>query len=102
MSKEQKVREARFDKAVFYILTFTLTGFLLMLVADYVIGFANVWAFVLLTAGVFASAVCMLLKGAVTGKRYMQGAKHRREKWFPFLFAKNESLADDAFKVWNK
>jgi hypothetical protein len=43
-----------------------------------------------------------LLKGAVTGKRYMQGAKHRREKLFPMFFRKDESLADEALKLWQE
>ena len=92
----------KYDKAVTFTVFTTVAGTALLLAASLFTTFDKVWLFIFMSAGLSASVIAMLVKGAATGKRYMQGAKHRREKWFPMFFAKNESLADEAFKVWHE
>ncbi|MDL5048946.1 hypothetical protein QQ054_23315 [Oscillatoria amoena NRMC-F 0135] len=90
----------KLDRAVIIIMITTVIGFAAIRVSAGLFGISVLWSLLALVVGLSALIAAMLLKGALTGKRYMQGAKHRREKWFPFFFRKNESLADEAFKSW--
>lgn len=93
--------EERLDTGVVYTVRATLLCFVGLLTASYLFNFDGALAMILLSAGLFICTAIILAKGALTGKRYKKGAKHRREKWFPAFFKKNESLADEVFKNWN-
>lgn len=92
----------RFDAAVGLFIKATSIGFIGLLAATFFVKFNSVWILIYFTLGLLACITAILLKGAITGKRYMQGAKHRREKLFPMFFRKDESLADEALKLWQE
>ncbi|KAB2915352.1 MAG: hypothetical protein F9K23_10920 [Bacteroidetes bacterium] len=101
MKQETKQRlDYKLDRVVIIIMIATVIGFAAIRISATLFGISALWSLLALVVGLSALIAAMLLKGALTGKRYMQGAKHRREKWFPFFFRKNESLADEAFKSW--
>ena len=91
-----------FDKAVRIAFKATLVGFIALIAVSLFVSFNKLWILVFAATGLLVCIGLILAKGAVTGKRYMQGAKHRRQKWLPMFFYKNESLADDAIQLWQE
>lgn len=91
-----------YDKAVFIVLKISLIGVIILGGLSLFNILEGIWTVAFVALGLLTCTVLVILKGAQTGKRYAQGARHRRQKWFPGLFSKNESLADDVVRIWQE
>lgn len=100
MSQNNSVErlDINYDGLILNIIKLTVILTVSLAILNSVFDFGSAWALSVLLTGVLAATVCMLLKGAATGKRYANGAKKRRTQWFPFWFSSNDNLDDDACK----
>lgn len=92
-----------YDKAVYFILRITLIAMPLLVLLILLFQVNMYLAMALVASGFVVCTAIILVKGAMTGKRYAQGAKKRRSKWLSPFFKKDEGLEDEIFRyLWDK
>lgn len=88
---QNKATAKKFD----HLIIRAIQGSALLAIVGIGAGFALSWqpiwiANVLLLSATFCYLL-FLLKNVVTGKKYAEGAKKRRKRLFPFLYAKTQN-----------
>lgn len=93
----------QYDRWVYIVLKVTLFAVPALVTLTFLFSFNKIWAIAALALGFLICTTLIIIKGAITGNRYAQGAKKRRSRWFSFMFREDEGLEDEAFKnLWGK
>lgn len=92
----------QYDRRVYLVFKITLIAIPLMAAITFVLSWSALWATVVFLMGLLICTTLVIVKGAITGNRYAQGAKKRRSRWLGFLYSKKDGLEDDVFKCLQK
>lgn len=94
--RREKELAKKLDNYIFITLKITAILALLSWVICYMTASKFVWTLIIVLLGFTASLIFVLIKGGITGKRYAQGAKTRRNKFLPIYKSPyNTGLEDD-------